>query len=393
VTVAAAPYRTNLRYLRRITLWSLLLFVGAITVMVTLEVINRWTGPRPAMLLMAVAVVGTCGISVHFMRVSVLAGGPPPMTRRVGLAFAGAAAVTLAAAVAAAPLYRTTPDVPMPWLLLAALLVSAAVAGSGLPRFRTTVAGTVLVVAAGAAGAVVAGRELLPAVGVDAIATVAASSSVAAQLWFWDVATQVDRARQVEGEAAVANERLRFAAELHDIQGHSLQVIALKSELAARLVQSDPERAVAEMREVESLARQALRDTREVAHGYRTVSLATEIANATRVLAAAGVRCTTRQDEGLPTLVAATERLLGLVVREATTNVIRHSRAGSAEIALTRHDGGVRLLVRNDAPLTASSATAGGLAGLADRFAAAGGTLAWRREDDSFTVTAEVASG
>lgn len=392
MTVAAAPYRTHLRYLRRITLWSLLLFVGAITVMVVLELINHRTGPLPTVLLMAVAVVSGCGVSIHFMRVSVLADGPPPMTRRVGLAFAGAAAATLAAPVAAAPLYRSTPDLPMPWLLLAALLVSAAMAGSGFPRLLTAVTGAALIVAAAAAGATVAGRDMLPAVGVALISTVAATSSVAAQLWFWDVAAQADRARQVEGEAAVAGERLRFAAELHDIQGHSLQVIALKSELAARLVGTDPERAVAEMREVESLARQALRDTREVAHGYRTVSLATEIANATRVLAAAGVRCTTGQDDDLPTLAPATERLLGLVVREATTNVIRHSRAASAEIALTRHEGGVRLLVRNDAPLGGSPAAAGGLAGLADRFASAGGTLVWRQDDDSFTVTAEVAS-
>ncbi len=390
--VAAAPYRTRLRYLRHITLWSLLLFVGAIFVPLALEVLRHRTAPLPTVLLLAVAAVGGCGVAVHFMRASVAAGGPPPMTRRVRLAFAGAAAAALAAPVAAAPLYRQTSDLPVPWLLLAALLVSAAVAGSGLPRLPTAVAGTALVVVTGTAAAAVAGRDLLPVAGVSAIFGVSATAAVAAQLWFWDVAALLDRARQVEGEAAVAGERLRFAAELHDIQGHSLQVIALKSELAARLVAADPERAVAEMREVESLARQALRDTREVAHGYRTVSLTTEIANATRVLAAAGVRCTTRRDDGLPTLAPATERLLGLVVREATTNVIRHSRAASAEIALARHDGGVRLLVRNDAPLAASSSTAGGLAGLAERFASAGGTLAWRRDGDSFTVTAEVAS-
>ena len=201
----------------------------------------------------------------------------------------------------------------------------------------------------------------------------------------------VENAGAVGVDGSVAGERLRFAAELHDIQGHSLQVIALKSELAARLVADDPARAVAEMREVESLARQALRDTREVAHGYRTVSLTTEIANATRVLAAAGVSCTT--SSSLPVVPPAAERLLGLVVREATTNVIRHSRAARAEITLTPQGDAVRLLVTNDAALVSTPETAvtgGGLAGLADRFAAAGGTLTWHRDADTFTVTAEV---
>jgi two-component system, NarL family, sensor histidine kinase DesK len=389
---AAAPYRTRLRYLRHITLWTLLLFVVVVFGSLAMELLQHRSAPMPALLVLVAAVVGACAVSAHFMIASVAPGGPAAMTRWVWIAFALGAAGALAAPIVSTWLYPPAQLLPSPWVLLPGLLTSAAVAGSGLPRSATAVAGTTLTVAACATGAAMVGHEMLPAVLGGAVAAGVASGSVAVQVWFWDVAAQVDRARQAENEAAVAGERLRFAAELHDIQGHSLQVIALKSELAARLVGADPSRAVAEMREIEALARQALRDTRDVAHGYRTVSLTTEIANATRVLAAAGVRCATRQDDDPPALPPATERLLGLVVREATTNVIRHSRAATAEISLTRHDGGVRLLVSNDAPLPPDRvATGGGLAGLAERFAAAGGKLGWQQGDNTFTVTAEVA--
>lgn len=387
-----APYRARLRYLRHITLWTLLACVGAAFLAVALDLVGRRSEPVPVLLVLAVCAVGSGAVATHFMIASVAPGGPPPMTRRIRTAFAGASVGVVAAPIVAASLYPSGDGPPVPWLLLAALFTAATVVGSGLPRFPTTVVGTALNVAAGAAGAVVGGEDVTSAVVLATVASLSCSFAVVAQVWFWDVAAQIDRARQVEGEAAVAGERLRFAAELHDIQGHSLQVIALKSELAARLVASDPSRAVAEIREIESLARQALRDTREVAHGYRTVSLTTEIANATRVLNAAGVRCATRHDDDLPALVPAAERLLGLVVREATTNVIRHSRAAHAQIALTRYGGGVRLVVGNDAPLAPAPAEGGGLTGLADRFAAAGGSLGWRQDDDAFTVTAEVAS-
>lgn len=386
---AAAPYPARLRYLRHMTLWTLQLSVGAVFLAFTLELFSLPSAPLPVVLVMAAALVWSCAVSAYFMIASVAVGGPQPMTRRVWIAFGWAVAAALIAPVLSAPVYPSTPGPPVPWLVLPGLLTAAAVAGSALPRFLTAVAGTVLAVGAGATGAAIAGREVLPAVVIAAIATVSLTTAVAAQVWFWDVAAQADRARQLEGETAVAGERLRFAAELHDIQGHSLQVIALKSELAARLVEADPARAVAEMREIESLAREALRDTREVAYGYRTVNLTVEIANATRVLAAAGVRCATRSDADPPALAPAAERLLGLVVREATTNVIRHSRAANAEIELVRNGAGVRLLMANDAPLTPSTAgSGGGLAGLAERFAAAGGSLSWRRGEDRFEVTA-----
>lgn len=108
-------------------------------------------------------------------------------------------------------------------------------------------------------------------------------------MWSWDVVVRLDRTRLLEAELAVADERLRFAADLHDVQGHHLHVIALESELATRLAGSDPEGARAHMEEVHGHARTALEETRELLQGYRRTSLGAELANATRVLSAAGI--------------------------------------------------------------------------------------------------------
>jgi two-component system sensor histidine kinase DesK len=167
-------------------------------------------------------------------------------------------------------------------------------------------------------------------------------------------------------------------------------VIALKGELAARLAGTDPDRAAAEMRQVQDLALSALRDTRAVVQGYRRTSLDEEIANAAGVLASAGIRVST--DVG----PAAEERplandargLLGLVVREATTNVLRHSRARSVGIVMDTADGRIRLRVRSDRPTGGDGGTGTGLRSLAERLEAVGGTLDWERGSAHFTVTA-----
>ena len=219
-----------------------------------------------------------------------------------------------------------------------------------------------------------------------------------AELRDWELVVRLERARRLEGELAVAEERLRFAADLHDIQGHHLQVIALKSELATRLAASDPAAAATNMAQVGDHARQALADTRSVVQGYRRASLGAELANATRVFAAAGIDGRLdRAAQGAADGVGEPGRhLLGLVVREATTNVLRHSHADQARLALTVDDDTARLQVRNNgATATDEAASHGGtgLATLADRLRAAGGALEWRHDDDWFTVTARMPAG
>jgi two-component system sensor histidine kinase DesK len=224
---------------------------------------------------------------------------------------------------------------------------------------------------------------------VAAVATAAGTAAVLAQVWIGDAAA---RERDREAAAAVVRERLRFAAELHDIQGHSLQVIVLKSELAARLADRDVARAAAEMREVETLARDALRDTRDVVHGYRAVSLTTEVGNAVRVLAAAGIDCRTTLAAG-DDVPAFAGRLLALVVREATTNILRYGTGGPADISLTAGPAGLRLTVGNSTDPVTAPGPAGGLADLAARFEAAHGTLRYALTGSRFEVVADLPAG
>lgn len=217
--------------------------------------------------------------------------------------------------------------------------------------------------------------------------------TVLGPLWAWRIAGRLDRARRLEAELAVKDERLRFASDLHDIQGHHLQVIALKAELASRLAESDPARAAAEMREVRQVCADALRDTRAVVRGIRRTPLDDEIANATRVLAAAGIdaRMNLEPAASQAELADPARQLLGLVVREATTNVLRHSDAARAEVDY-RVDGGLaRLRVGNDGagPAGPGGSDGTGLRGLAERLRGAGGELTWGRQDgDRFVVTA-----
>ena len=134
-------------------------------------------------------------------------------------------------------------------------------------------------------------------------------------------------------ELEINEERNRMARDMHDILGHSLTVIALKSELATRLVDVAPDQARAELDEVQSLARSALADVRATVNSYRELSLAGELARATGVLTSAGIRA------DLPLTVEAVDpelrELFAWVVREGVTNVVRHARASHCKVELT----------------------------------------------------------
>jgi two-component system sensor histidine kinase DesK len=170
---------------------------------------------------------------------------------------------------------------------------------------------------------------------------------------------------------AVNEERLRLARDLHDLLGHSLSMIALKSELAARLAITAPERAASEMRDVESAARSALREVRDTVAGYRRPTLAAELESARAVLTAAGIDCEI-QGEAEP-IAGEPEAALAWAVREGVTNVVKHSRAAHCTIHLHREDGTVALEVLDDGRGALDGGRGSGLAGLAERVAALGG--------------------
>ena len=199
---------------------------------------------------------------------------------------------------------------------------------------------------------------------------------------------ELREAREELARNAVAEERLRFARDLHDLLGHSLSLIALKSELAGRLAELDPVRARTEMADVEAAARQALAEVRDAVSGYRQVTLAQALAEARSALSAAGIALrATSPGEPLPGTVDA---VLGWVVREATTNVLRHSGARSVTVELATGEAEATLTVTDDGHGTAGQAGAG-LSGLAERVGALGGRLTTGQAGASgFRLTAVV---
>ncbi|MFI9815543.1 sensor histidine kinase [Saccharothrix variisporea] len=223
--------------------------------------------------------------------------------------------------------------------------------------------------------------------------TVALGLSVAAwnalHLWGWTFLVQAQEGRDALTRLAATEERLRFARDVHDLLGHNLSVIALKAELASRLALVDGERASQEADEVRALAAAALTEMREVVHGYRRVDLRDQVLAVAQVLRSSGVRCTvTQPDEDLPPALAAP---LVSVLREAGTNVMRHSKADWCTIEVVREDAGARLTVVNDGAGDAGpDERSSGLRGLADRLGDVGGTLRTWREDGMFTLEAIV---
>lgn len=172
---------------------------------------------------------------------------------------------------------------------------------------------------------------------------------------------------------AVAEERNRVARDMHDILGHSLTVIAVKAELAGRLITVAPDRAAAEVAELEDLARGALADVRATVSGYRGVNISSELASARSALEAAGIE---PQLPGAADEVPAKSReLFGWVLREAVTNVVRHSGASRCTVTLSRRS----IQVDDDGRGPGGSSDGGGLRGLGERAAAQGATLSLGR--------------
>lgn len=180
------------------------------------------------------------------------------------------------------------------------------------------------------------------------------------------------RAQQDVEEVAKLAERERIARDLHDLLGHTLSVIAMKSELASRLAEIDPARATVEIRDVERVSRGALAEVRAAVEGYRGRGWQGELERAAGALASAGVRVDT--DIRPPSLTTRQEAALSLALREAATNVIRHARATTCRIALGERDGIVCLTVSDDG-VGVAAPHGSGLSGMRERVSAAGGEL------------------
>jgi two-component system sensor histidine kinase DesK len=188
---------------------------------------------------------------------------------------------------------------------------------------------------------------------------------------------------EIEHLAKVA-ERERIARDLHDVLGHTLSVITLKSELAGKLMDRDPERAGKEIREVEQISRQALSDVRDAIRGYRCKGLVAELAQAKSTLETAGltVQCDAATSMQLP---AMHESVLSLAVREAVTNVVRHAQARSCSLRIEQHNGTCRLEIADDGQ-GFSTMEGNGLRGMRERVEMLGGRLE-RKNKSGTTLT------
>ncbi|MEV6520462.1 histidine kinase [Longispora sp. NPDC051575] len=314
--------------------------------------------------------------------------------RPLGL-IAGAGTLTVAGCASAllawpdaAPGQPSGPSGALPLMLIVAFLTALATA----VRPRVTIAAGLLACAGVYALSVAAGDAgpLGAAVGMAMLLLVTGVIS-RVSAWMLGVLWELDRSRHVQAELAVVEERLRFARDLHDVVGRSLSVVALKAELAAQLSRRGRAEATDEMLEVRRIARESLAELRAVVGGYRAADLDVELSGARALLASAGIACEVVGDGGdLPPDVQGT---LGWVVREATTNVLRHSEARSCVITLRRSGAGeVTLTMDNDGvPADARVRFGSGLTGLTERVGGLGGTVtAGRRPPDGFRLAAEV---
>ncbi|WP_435054558.1 sensor histidine kinase [Micromonospora aurantiaca (nom. illeg.)] len=377
MTVESADHR--LRRARRVTLLSLATNVWTT---VLLPVVGLAREPDPVRVALGAAgLLGFAVAQIAVLHAAVTPWLPVPARRRRHAALIAAALLSL-------PLLGPVAAGTWPtWAWLGASLV-----GMTPLLFRPVVA---VVAAAGvlAVSAVVTwstGGPVTTALLVTGMVGAGIAALTWVQVWFWDLLVEARQGQAAQARLAAAEERLRFARDVHDLLGHDLTVIALKAELAERLAPRDAGRAAREAAEARRLAGSALTRVRAAVHGYRAVDLAEQAAAVGEVLRSSGVRTTVVPPAGeVPAAVAAD---LAAVLREAGTNVLRHSRAGWCRIEITREDGVVTLTVRNygvsdDA---GPDRLSGGLRGLADRLAPAGGRVRADAADGVFSLVATV---
>lgn len=342
-------------------------------VFLLLAVVNELTGPHPVALKAATVAAAGVFVAVYLWFWLTLYGSGGQKRAFV------AVAVLCALAVANS---LVTFDV---WGGM--FIYCGVAAGFAFDWRRSTFATLAVAALAGAIGLLARGTLLW--VGLDVVITVLAGLALVSTNRLIAAYRELRLAREEMARLAVAEERLRFARDLHDLLGHSLSVIVLKSELAGRLAATAPERAAREVRDIERVARDALHEVREAVSGYRQAGLAQELEGTRLALRAAGMSVRIQQAAGaLPTPV---DSVLAWTLREATTNVIRHSRARRVWIRLDEHEDRARLEVLDDGIGGQADGDGSGLRGLRERVLARDGTVEFgARGEGGFRVVVSV---
>jgi two-component system sensor histidine kinase DesK len=304
--------------------------------------------------------------------------GRAPFPRRVLAILLTFTCVVLAAAQLAYPLPTSDrPDTPGNSIAVIFLILTMTTLSAVL-RPRTLV----LVGAAGGAFMLLT-APLGPALFVTAMLQFIAFA-FRTTLWMLGLMWELDRSRDVRASLAVAEERLRFARDLHDVVGRNLSVVALKAELAAQLARRGRPTAIDEMLEVRRIAHESLDELRAVVSGYRTADLSVELAGARSLLASAGIDCRVIGEAAVGGEPAGA---LGWAVREGVTNVLRHSEANTCTITLR----GKVLTMSNDGVEVDGFRFGSGLTGLRERVSALGGSVTASPEPPNrFVLTVEL---
>lgn len=197
--------------------------------------------------------------------------------------------------------------------------------------------------------------------------------------------TLLEKTKDVERELSITQERHRFAADLHDIQGHTLHVIKLKAAVAAKLRTTDPERTAQELDAIQQLTAETIAAARELAADQHTLGFSDELRSSVDLLDAAGATTTVHRPDGTP--APAYDATLARVLREATTNLLRHSHPKQVSV----HVGRDRVTVTNDgAPELNEPPTLRGLEKLRQRLRANDGELELQHAGGTFTITARL---
>lgn len=254
-------------------------------------------------------------------------------------------------------------------------------------RYKVVIAATIVLAVVAVVDSTLDVSDEIPLL-VPVVYTVFLPVMTVTSLWWWDVLITLDRARASEARLAATQERLRVATDVHDLQGHHLQVIALQLELAERLLPTDPDAGMEQLRAARVSVDEARQGTRDLATRFRSVPLGDELANARDLLTAAGLDVESVIDADADSAPASA---LGPVIRETTTNVLRHGGGARARLALRRTADAWRYEIANDVIAGAEVEHDGsGLEGVRRRIEEAHGTLEVRRDADEFVVVVTV---
>ncbi|MBA8920767.1 sensor histidine kinase [Nesterenkonia jeotgali] len=198
---------------------------------------------------------------------------------------------------------------------------------------------------------------------------------------YWRILQDLETAQEAEAELGIMRERMRFASDLHDIQGHTLHMVNLKVALAEELLARDPERARVELREVYDQVDETIRETKNLAYAQRKLNFSAELENAKNLLEAVGVRVRISRHGQIR---AGLDELLGQVLRETTTNILRHADPTEVQIRISESE----MVVDNDGAAEGPLPPLSGLSVLRQRVADAGGRLRVEQASGTFSTSA-----